>query len=193
MVPIHSVYAEQQKKKSTINPPPVTLLSVWGTGARHAGNKCRKFTTLQTKHISHTSHKRKDKNSKILTTERSSPPFSSEHKTRYDSRQIPSNKPVSVYCLLRSSVTVIWALWSCKRLTRLGFASSAVKSDPVIASIAVTQLTKVQGADYCTCWWLVELPMWLTDGFSVTFFGRWRGQCAHTLIPVWLTCGSRTW
>ena len=28
--------------------------------------------------------------------------------------------------------------------------------------------------------------MWLTDGFSVTFFGRWRGQCAHTLIPVWL-------
>ena len=41
-------------------------------------------------------------------------------------------------------------------------------------------------------WWLVELPMWLTDGFSVTFFGRWRGQCAYTLIPVWLTCGSRT-
>ena len=34
--------------------------------------------------------------------------------------------------------------------------------------------------------------MWLTDGFSVTFFGRWRGQCPHTLIPVWLTCGSRT-
>ena len=41
-------------------------------------------------------------------------------------------------------------------------------------------------------WWLVELPMWLTDGFSVTFFGRWRGQCAYTLILVWLTCGSRT-
>ena len=41
-------------------------------------------------------------------------------------------------------------------------------------------------------WWLVELPMWLTDGFLLTFFGRWRGQCAHTLIPVWLTCGSRT-
>ena len=28
--------------------------------------------------------------------------------------------------------------------------------------------------------------MWLTDGFFITFFGRWRGQCAHTLIPVWL-------
>ena len=28
--------------------------------------------------------------------------------------------------------------------------------------------------------------MWLTDGFSVTFFGRWRGQYAYTLIPVWL-------
>ena len=41
-------------------------------------------------------------------------------------------------------------------------------------------------------WWLVELPMWLTDSFSVTFFGRWRGQCAHTLIPMWLMCGSRT-
>ena len=43
-------------------------------------------------------------------------------------------------------------------------------------------------------WWLVELPMWLTDGFSVTFFGRWKGQCAYTLmlIPVWLTCGNRT-
>ena len=35
-------------------------------------------------------------------------------------------------------------------------------------------------------WWLVELPMWLTDGFSVTFFGRWRGQCEYTLIPMWL-------
>ena len=22
------------------------------------------------------------------------------------------------------------------------------------------------------------------------FFGRWRGQCAHTLIPVWLTCDT---
>ena len=31
-------------------------------------------------------------------------------------------------------------------------------------------------------WWLVELPMWLTDGFSVTFFGRWRGLCAYTLV-----------
>ena len=28
--------------------------------------------------------------------------------------------------------------------------------------------------------------MWLPDGFSVAFFGRWRGQCAYTLIPVWL-------
>ena len=27
-----------------------------------------------------------------------------------------------------------------------------------------------------------ELPMWLTDGFSVFFFGRWRGQCAYTLV-----------
>ena len=35
------------------------------------------------------------------------------------------------------------------------------------------------------CWWLVELPMWLTDGFSVTCFGSWKGQCAYTLIPVW--------
>ena len=24
-------------------------------------------------------------------------------------------------------------------------------------------------------WWLIELPMWLTDGFLITFFGRWRG------------------
>ena len=37
-----------------------------------------------------------------------------------------------------------------------------------------------------TYWWLVELPMWLTDGFLTTFSGSWRGQCAHTLIP----CGS---
>ena len=51
-----------------------------------------------------------------------------------------------------------------------------------------------KGLSYeCTFyWWLVELPMWLTDGFSVTFFGRWRGQCAYTLIPVWHMCGSRT-
>ena len=35
-------------------------------------------------------------------------------------------------------------------------------------------------------WWLVELPMWLTDGFLLTIFGRWRGQYAYTLIPVWL-------
>ena len=42
-------------------------------------------------------------------------------------------------------------------------------------------------------WWLVELPMWLTDVFLLTIFGRWRGQCAYMLIPVWLMCGSRTW
>ena len=35
-------------------------------------------------------------------------------------------------------------------------------------------------------WWLIELPMWLTNGFLVTFFGRRRGQCTHMLIPVWL-------
>ena len=57
--------------------------------------------------------------------------------------------------------------------------------------------------DVCSCsysqvfstqnynWWLVELPMWLTDGFLLTFIGRWRGRCACTLIPLWLTCGSR--
>ena len=31
--------------------------------------------------------------------------------------------------------------------------------------------------------------MWLTDGFSVTFFGRWRGQCTHVnsrVAHVWL-------
>ena len=27
-----------------------------------------------------------------------------------------------------------------------------------------------------------ELPMWLTDGFSVTFFGRWWGLCAYTRV-----------
>ena len=36
-------------------------------------------------------------------------------------------------------------------------------------------------------WWLVELPMWLTDGFSVTFFGRWRGavriHMSHIQLP----------
>ena len=32
------------------------------------------------------------------------------------------------------------------------------------------------------CWLLVEIPKWLTDGSSVTFFGRWRGQCRYTLI-----------
>ena len=34
--------------------------------------------------------------------------------------------------------------------------------------------------------------MWLTDGLLVTSFGRWKGQCTYTLIPVWLMCGSRT-
>ena len=38
-------------------------------------------------------------------------------------------------------------------------------------------------------WWLVKLPMWLTDGFSVNFFGRWRGLCANT----WVTYSYRTW
>ena len=28
--------------------------------------------------------------------------------------------------------------------------------------------------------------MWLTDGFLLTIFGRWRGQYAYTLIHVWL-------
>ena len=36
-------------------------------------------------------------------------------------------------------------------------------------------------------WWLVELPMWLTDGFSVTFFGRWWGavriHVSHLQLP----------
>ena len=29
-------------------------------------------------------------------------------------------------------------------------------------------------------WWLVELPMWLTDGFSVTFL-EGGGDSAHTI------------
>ena len=40
------------------------------------------------------------------------------------------------------------------------------------------------------CWWLVELPMWLTDGFSVTFFGRWRGAVCIHMSHVQLTCGK---
>ena len=28
--------------------------------------------------------------------------------------------------------------------------------------------------------------MWLTDGFLLTLFRKWRGQCAHMLISVWL-------
>ena len=36
-------------------------------------------------------------------------------------------------------------------------------------------------------WWLVELPMWLTDGFSVTFLEGGGEQCAYTLV----TCSSR--
>ena len=39
-------------------------------------------------------------------------------------------------------------------------------------------------------WWLVELPMWLTDGFSVTFFGRWRGAERIHVSHVQLTCGK---
>ena len=26
--------------------------------------------------------------------------------------------------------------------------------------------------------------------FFAHFFGRWRGQCTYTLIPMWLTCGG---
>ena len=33
---------------------------------------------------------------------------------------------------------------------------------------------------------LSALPMWLMNGFSVTFFGRWREQCAYTLIYLQL-------
>ena len=36
-------------------------------------------------------------------------------------------------------------------------------------------------------WWLVELPMWLTDGFWVTFFGRWRGAVHIHMSHVQLT------
>ena len=35
-------------------------------------------------------------------------------------------------------------------------------------------------------WWLVELPMWLTDGFSVTFLEGGGEQCTYT----WVTCSS---
>ena len=38
-------------------------------------------------------------------------------------------------------------------------------------------------------WWLVELPMWLTDGFLDTFFGRWRGAVRIHVSHVQLTCG----
>ena len=37
-------------------------------------------------------------------------------------------------------------------------------------------------------WWLIELPMWLTDGFLVTFFGSWRGAERIHVSHVWLTC-----
>ena len=37
-------------------------------------------------------------------------------------------------------------------------------------------------------WWLVELPMWLTNGFSVTFFGRWRGAVRIHVSHMQLTC-----
>ena len=49
----------------------------------------------------------------------------------------------------------------------------------------------------------LELPMWLTDGFLVTFFGRWWGavrihvshvQLPYTVINVWVEgafmCGT---
>ena len=38
-------------------------------------------------------------------------------------------------------------------------------------------------------WWLVELPMWLTDSFLDTFFGRWRGAVRIHMSHVQLTCG----
>ena len=48
-----------------------------------------------------------------------------------------------------------------------------------------------------TFWWLVELPMWFTDGFAITFFGRWRGAVRIHVSPhathvchVQLTCGK---
>ena len=43
----------------------------------------------------------------------------------------------------------------------------------------------------CYNWWLVELPMWLTDGFLVTFFGRWKGAVRIHVSHVH-TCESRT-
>ena len=44
---------------------------------------------------------------------------------------------------------------------------------------------------FCCCpfWWLVELPMWLTDGFLDTFFGRWRGAVRIHMSHMQLTCG----
>ena len=33
-----------------------------------------------------------------------------------------------------------------------------------------------------------ELPMWLTDCFLVTFFGKWRGAVHIHVSHVWLTC-----
>ena len=46
----------------------------------------------------------------------------------------------------------------------------------------------IQLAPSLPFWWLVELPMWLTDGFSVTFFGRWRGAVRIHMSHVQLTC-----
>ena len=48
------------------------------------------------------------------------------------------------------------------------------------------------------CWWLVELPMWLTDGFSITFFFlKVEGSSAHThesraahMCHMQLMCGN---
>ena len=41
-------------------------------------------------------------------------------------------------------------------------------------------------------WWLVELPMWLTDGFLLEFFWKVEGAgCIHVnsrVAHVWLQC-----
>ena len=55
--------------------------------------------------------------------------------------------------------------------------------------VALHSICKVLDQDFwCDHWWLVELPMWLTDGISVTFFGRWRGAVRIHVSHVQLTC-----
>ena len=57
-------------------------------------------------------------------------------------------------------------------------------------------LTKLSNVYICY-WWLVELPMWLTDGFFGHFFWKVEGSSAHTresrathVCHVQLTCGK---